>query len=125
MNFHYAGEEVLCIEDTFGPGLVCPSTPLHIVDDGSIGIGSPRRTLLHVTDEIINVSSAASFGSGRCLEYADPMHIHPIRLIPEGGICTVETIRRRQRCVSCGSTSWTDETITCSGCQSQVFEGVW
>ena len=82
------------------PGTVCPSGLLHI-----------------------NSSSGASFGSGQCFEFADEF-VPGILLIPEGGICRVEIIRRRQRCVSCGTLSWAGETIVCPGCQSQVFENI-
>ena len=80
------------------PGTVCPSGLLHI-----------------------NTPSD-SFCSGGPLGGILP--IQPVRLIPEGGICRVESIRRRQRCVSCGSLSWTNDTIICPGCQSQVFENI-
>ena len=66
--------------------------------------------------------SSDSFCSGGPLGGIPP--IQPVRLIPEGGICRVEPIRRRQRCVSCGQMSWRDEVITCPGCQSQTFEDV-
>jgi len=87
-----------------------------------VGIGS-RAALLHA--EHIDVSSGASFGSGQCFDFADGfVPGDPLVLIPEGGICRVEPIRRRQQCVSCGQMSWVDETITCPGCQSQVFENI-
>lgn len=72
---------------------------------------------------VVNLASGASFGSGQCLEFESLVN-YPIRLVPEGGICRVEPIRRRQRCVSCGCLSWTNETIVCPGCQSQVFENI-
>jgi len=92
----------------------------YVDNGGDVGIGS-RAALLHA--EHINVSSGASFGSGQCFEF-EPLVDYSIRLIPEGGIWRVETIRRRQRCASCGCISWWDETIACPGCQSQVFEDV-
>lgn len=96
-------EEMLSIKnmDIFSyPSSVCPSTLLHI-----------------------NTKQVTSFGSGQCFNF-DGSFGDPLVLIPEGGVCRVESIRRRQRCVSCGNISWVDDTIVCSGCQSQVFEEI-
>lgn len=72
----------------------------------------------------VNASCYASFGSGQCFEFGGFVAADPLVLVPEGGVCRVESVHRRQRCISCGNMSWTDETITCPGCQSQVFEDV-
>ncbi len=81
---------------------------------GGLGRGSPGGQL-H-----INTASHDSMSGG--LPFADSVPIYPIELVPEGGICRVEPIRRRQRCTACGCISWWDDTITCPGCSSQVFE---
>ena len=109
MRFCSEGEETLRIKDTgvlSHPGVVCPSIVLHIETKSNIDI---------------DTVSGTSFSGGECPEFVS-MPIYPIRLIPEGGVCRVETAR--QRCVHCGQMSWVDEVITCPGCQSQVFECV-
>ena len=70
------------------------------------------------------ITTGHEYVSGGPLGRIPPLPIYPIDLVPEGGVCRVETARKRQRCAHCGSMSWVDETIRCLGCQSQEFEDV-
>ena len=101
MRVYSEGHEMLHIGDNgilSFPGVVSPSTKLHIVNT--------------VSNPTITGSSAAgvNYWKGIPLIEAAPAVVH--------------NPRRKQRCVSCGQMSWVDETITCPGCQSQVFECV-
>jgi len=85
-------------------------------NDGNVGIGA-----VHLGVDI-NTASRYSMSGG--LPFAYSLPIYPIKLVPEGGVCRVEEIRQRRRCVYCGQISWKDKATRCENCRSQVFEDV-
>jgi len=90
---------------------------------GSLGGPHSPSAQLHIVVEDLGIGTLSPPMSGCCgasflsepLTYEDSMAFTPPHVPPKRG---------KQMCVSCGNLSWIDETITCPGCQSQVFEDV-